>query len=255
MSKKIAFIPARSGSKRVPDKNIKLLNGHPLLAYSIQSALQSKLYDCVYCATDSEVYSNIAKYYGAESSFLRPAEISDDKSSDIDWLKWILVRLKQEGREYDIFSILRPTSPFRLPNTIKRSFDIFIKSSGDSIRAVEKCSQHPGKMWILGENIMYPFMPQKINGNYFHSTQYAALPEVYVQNASLEHSKVSNVMNYNSISGEVIIPFLTENFEGIDINNEIDWFYAEHIAKNFSNSLPIINLKPYNQKTTTWENK
>ena len=247
MSKKIAFIPARSGSKRIPDKNIKIFNGHPLMAYSIQAAIQSELYDCVYCATDSLLYSKIAQYYGAEVSQLRPSDISNDKSSDIDWLKWVFNLLKSQGREYEIFSILRPTSPFRLPSTIKESFNIFINSCGDSIRAVEKCSQHPGKMWILNEKIMYPLMPQKINGNYFHSSQYAALPEIYVQNASLEHSWVRNVLNNNSISGEIIIPFLTNKFEGIDVNNEIDWFYAEYIAKNNPESLPIINIKPFNQ--------
>ena len=102
-------------------------------------------------------------------------------------------------------------------------------------------------MWILNEKIMYPLMPQKINGNYFHSSQYAALPEIYVQNASLEHSWVRNVLINNSISGEIIIPFLTNKFEGIDVNNEIDWFYAEYIAKNNPESLPIINIKPFNQ--------
>ena len=79
----VALIPARSGSKRIPDKNIKLLSGHPLIAYTIQSALESEIFDSVICATDNRYYAEIAEYYGAEAPFLRNETISGDKSPDI----------------------------------------------------------------------------------------------------------------------------------------------------------------------------
>ena len=90
----VAFIPARSGSKRITDKNIKLLNGHPLMAYSIRAAIDSNVFDTVICATDCEEYADIAKFYGAKVPFLRPESISGDKSPDIEWVKLMLNTLK-----------------------------------------------------------------------------------------------------------------------------------------------------------------
>ena len=94
----VAFIPARSGSKRVKNKNIKLLDGHPLMAYSIRAAIDSEVFDAVICATDSPEYAEVAKHYGAEVPFLRPSDISGDKSADIDWVKLMLTSLYKNGR-------------------------------------------------------------------------------------------------------------------------------------------------------------
>ena len=94
--KSIALIPARSGSKRVPNKNVKLINNHPLLAYSIEAAISSKVFDMVVCATDDEEYAEIAKYYGADVPFLRSKEISGDSSPDIEWVEWILQKLEEK---------------------------------------------------------------------------------------------------------------------------------------------------------------
>ena len=153
----VALIPARSGSKRVPDKNIKLLAGHPLIAYSISAALQSGVFAAVIVSTDSERYAEVARTYGAEVPFMRPAEYSGDTSPDIEWVEYTLRRLAAEGRRYDCFSILRPTSPFRLPETIQRAWAEFCAETGvDSLRAVEKCSQHPAKMWVVRGRRMLP---------------------------------------------------------------------------------------------------
>ena len=124
--KKVAFIPARSGSKRVKDKNIRDFNGKPLIAHSIESALESSLFDSVICATDSQEYADIAISYGASVPFLRNNDSSDDNSPDISWVKYMLEKLKEERcEEYDIFSILRPTSPFRKASTIRRAWSTF----------------------------------------------------------------------------------------------------------------------------------
>ena len=112
----VALIPARAGSKRVPDKNIRPLSGHPLIAYTISAALQSEIFSEVLVSTDSKLYTDIAKYYGAEVPYLRPPELAGDLSPDAEWVEYTLNRLRQDGREYDCFSILRPTSPFRLPD-------------------------------------------------------------------------------------------------------------------------------------------
>src|SRR5262245_51132771 len=115
----VALIPARSGSKRVPDKNIRMLAGHPLIAYTIFAARKSGLFSSIIVSTDSEQYAEISRSYGAEVPFLRPAELSGDSSPDIAWLEHMFKQLGMQGRQFDCFSILRPTSPFRTPATIQ----------------------------------------------------------------------------------------------------------------------------------------
>ena len=244
--KSVALIPARSGSKRVPNKNIKPLNGHPLLAYTIRAAIDSGIFDAVICATDSPYYAEIATHYGAEVPFLRSSDISSDKSPDIDWVVWMLNKLKDLGRTYEIFSILRPTSPFRKVETIQRAWEFFMAdSNADSLRAIEKCQQHPGKMWVVRNQRMTPVMPFANGGTPWHSSQYTALPEIYIQNASLEIAWSRIALEQNTIAGESIIPFVSLDNEGFDINNPIDWLIAEHYLSAKEACLPIIKIPPF----------
>lgn len=237
----VAFIPARSGSKRVPDKNIRPLGGHPLLAYSITAALDSGVFDSVVCATDSAEYAVVARHYGAEVPALRPAAIAGDTSPDIDWVCWMIDLLGQKGQEFDAFSILRPTSPFRLAETIRRAWTSFCaEPHADSLRAVEKCRQHPGKMWVIQGNRMLPVMPLTINGTPWHSSQYAALPPIYAQDASLEIAWTRVLAGNPSISGQAIIPFISEGLEGFDINEPEDWLLAEQYIASGKAVLPEI---------------
>ena len=153
----IALIPARSGSKRLPNKNIKKLDGKPLMAYTIKAALESKEFDHVICVTDSEKYAKIASKYGANVPCLRPAFTSGDTSPDIQWVEWILKTLKKQKIKPDLISILRPTSPFRTSSTIKRAKSEFIDGDvADSLRAVQKVKEHPGKMWVLQKSRILP---------------------------------------------------------------------------------------------------
>ena len=242
----VAFIPARSGSKRVPNKNIKPLCDHPLLAYTVRAAIDSNVFDAVICATDSLEYAEVATYYGAEVPFLRSAEISGDKSPDIEWVVWMLDQLRAQGRDYEIFSILRPTSPFRLPETIQRAWKIFSEDPKvDSLRAIEKCTQHPGKMWIVKGKRMLPLMPFSDGETPWHSSQYTMLPLVYAQNASLEIAWSRLPLEQSTIAGESIIPFVSEGLEGFDINQPEDWVLAEYFLANGSAKVANISHAPY----------
>lgn len=242
----VAFIPARSGSKRVPNKNILPLNGHPMIAYSIRAAIESGIFDAVICATDSEEYADVARHYGAEVPFLRAADISGDKSPDIEWVTWMLTKLQESGKSFDAFSILRPTSPFRLPQTIQRAWKTFIEDGrADSLRAIEKCKQHPGKMWMIHGNRMLPLMPFKNGDTPWHSSQYAALPEIYAQDASLEIAWTRVPLKQHSIAGESIIPFVSQGEEGFDINEPEDWWIAEKLIANGQATLPVISTASY----------
>ncbi len=242
----VALIPARSGSKRVPNKNILPLDGHPLLAYTVRAAIDSGVFDAVICATNSESYAAVARHYGAEVPFLRSAEISGDKSPDIEWVQWMLGKLREADRNYEVFSILRPTSPFRQSETICRAWDVFINDdTADSLRAVERCRQHPGKMWMVHGKRMIPLLPFRNGQTPWHSSQYAALPDIYAQNASLEIAWTSVVMEQNSIAGEAIIPFISQGLEGFDINEPEDWVLAEHYIAKGDVRLPTISCPVY----------
>lgn len=242
----IGLIPARSGSQRIKDKNILRLQGHPLLAYSVASALDSGVFDRVIVSTDSQLYADIGVHYGAEAPFLRPEEIAESKSPDIEWVAYTLKQLAGQGESYDCFSILRPTSPFRLPQTIQRAWEEFLSQEGvDSLRAVEKCKQHPGKMWVVRGQRMTPLMPLTPAERPWHSSQYADLPEVYVQNASLEIAWSRVALEDGTIAGNVLMPFLTRDSEGWDINHPEDVWIAERLLAEGKARLPEIKRQPF----------
>jgi CMP-N,N'-diacetyllegionaminic acid synthase len=241
----VALIPARSGSKRVPGKNIQPLAGHPLIAYSIAAARQSGIFSSVIVSTDSEEYARVARKYGAEVPFLRPVEISGDLALDFEWVEFTLKKLKEMGTTNDCFSILRPTSPFRLPETIQRAWQEFQAEAGiDSLRAVEKCKEHPGKMWVVRGKRMLPLLPMGPAEKPWHSTPYQALPEVHIQNASLEMAWSRVIETDHTIAGNVILPFFTQGYEGFDVNRPYDWELAEKLVANGQAQLPKIDVNP-----------
>jgi len=244
--KAVALIPARAGSKRVPGKNIRLLQGHPLIAYTIVPALQSAVFESVVVSTDSEEVAAIARHYGAEVPFLRPAAMAGDTSPDIEWVEYTLKTLRDRGRSYDAFSLLRPTSPFRTPEMIRRAWDTFLTAAGvDSLRAVEKCTQHPGKMWVVRGNRLLPLLPFGPAEQPWHSSQYQSLPPVYVQNASLEIAWSRIVFEGRTIAGETLVPFFTTEIEGFDINNPYDWALAEQLLRGGEAQLCAVPQEPY----------
>ena len=242
----IGLIPSRAGSKRVPSKNIRRLASHPLIAYTIAAAMSSGVFDSVVVSTDSEKTAEISRHYGAEAPFLRPVEYAGDLSPDIEWVEYTLKRLQSLGYRCDCFSILRPTSPFRQPETIRRAWQEFQAATGvDSLRAVEKCRQHPGKMWVVRGKRMTPLLSLTPSEQPWHSSQYQSLPEVYVQNGSLEIAWTRVVFDGHTIAGQVVMPFFTRGYEGFDINDSNDWRLAEELVRNGEARLPKIEQEPY----------
>lgn len=237
----VALVPARSGSKRVPGKNVRALAGHPLLAYTIAPAIECGLFAAVVVSTDSEETAATARHYGAEVPFLRPPELAGDLSPDIDWVEHAMQRLAAEGRSFDAFALLRPTSPFRTTATFRRAWDAFLADPrADSLRAVEKCTQHPAKMWVIRHDRLLPLLPYGPEAQPWHSSQYASLPAVYAQNASLEIAWTRLVFDGRTIAGEAIVPFLTDDLEGFDINTRFDWLLAEQLLATGEARLPDI---------------
>ena len=143
----VALIGARSGSERVPGKNVRRLARHPLLAYAIETARQAGVFERIVVSTDSEEIAKVARWYGADVPCLRPDEYATATSPDIEWIAWTLPRLEER---YDLFAIVRATNPFRGPDTVRRGLEQLLATpEADSIRAVERVKQHPGKMWEL----------------------------------------------------------------------------------------------------------
>jgi len=241
----VALVPARSGSVRVPHKNVRSLGGHPLIAYTIAAARESGVFQAVVVSTDSERYAEIARHHGAEVPFLRPADIAGEKSPDIEWIEHALQSLRADGRSFDCFSILRPTSPFRQPETIVRAWREFLAEEGaDSLRAIERCRAHPGKMWIIQGRRMVPLLPFG-GAQPWHSTPYAALPEIWEQNASLEIGWTRVVTEGRTIAGTVVVPFKTEGWEGLDVNDLLDWRLAEELVARGEARLPRVDTAPF----------
>lgn len=241
----LAIIPAREGSSRVPGKNVRRLAGHPLLAYSIAGAVESGLFSRIIVSTDSPAYADIAKHYGAECPELRPVELATSLSPDIGFLRHTFDLV---GDGYDVFSILRPTSPFRTGAVITRAWEAFREVEGaDSIRAVQLCREHPGKMWVFdeGDTFMRPLLEQSHLEVPWYASQYQALPRVHVQNSSLEIAWSRVVLKDNSREGRNIVPFLTKGAEGFTIDYPDDWALAEQMVARGEAVLPRVTQAPY----------
>ena len=242
----IGLIPARFGSKRIPNKNTMLLNGHPLIAYSIAAALESGVFDRVVVSTDSQDYAAIAKHYGAEVPFLRPPELAADSSRDFEGIHHLVSAFERGGLCYDSFAILRPTSPFRKPETIKRAYYEFrLDKSLDSLRAIEPCLQHPGKMWRVSGNLLFPILPVQPDDAEWFSSPTQSLPEVWVQNACIEFAHTRCLFEQKSISGKRIGAFKTVFPEGVDLNSHADVVNLNLILDSGKYSLPTINIEPF----------
>jgi CMP-N,N'-diacetyllegionaminic acid synthase len=241
----VAFVPARSGSERVPQKNIRPLAGHPLLAYAIETALQSELFERVVVSTDSEQIAEIARWYGGDVPFLRPVEYATATSPDIEWLAYTLEHLDER---YDLFALIRATNPFRGPDTVRRGLEQLVATpEADSLRAVEIVKQHPGKMWLLAEDgrTMSPLLDQSHLDVAWHAGQYQALPHVYSQNSALEIAWTRVVAETGAREGAVLAPFFTEGLEGFNVDDEEDWERAERLVASGEAVLPLIERSPH----------
>ena len=217
----LAIIPARSGSKGIPNKNILPLNGHPLIAYSIKAALGSKLINRVIVSTDSKLISQISKDYGAETPFVRPSKFAQDNSTDLEVFNHALNWLKiNEEYKPDIIVQIRPTSPVRKTEIIDNCIEKCINSDCDSLRVVTESPLSPYKMWhIDGEkSYMRQFSYLKgVSEPYNQPRQ--KLPKVYWQIGFLDVMKVDTILNQKSMTGSRILPYLVDKKYAIDIDD------------------------------------
>ena len=225
MFKILCIIPARSGSKGLPNKNILDFKGKPLLSWSIEQALQSKYDMRIIVSTDSEEYQKIANNYGAETPFIRPEEISGDYSSDYECINHCINWLREnENNEYDIVLHLRPTQPCRKVIDIDNCLDLFIENYNDydSLRTVIPIEKSPFKMYTLEENSLKPLF-NSINGiNEPYNQARQLLPQCYLHNGYIDILKTELLIN-KTISGTRIYGYIMSDNNDIDIDTEKDF--------------------------------
>ena len=229
----LCLIPARSGSKGVPHKNIRELAGKPLIAWSIEQAKQSKHKMRIIVSTDSEEYCEIAKRYGAETPFLRPKEISQDLSTDLEFIEHALGELKKENYFPDFIVQLRPTYPTRTVKNLDETIDIFIENRDkyDSLRTVISFEKSPYKMYRIENNILEPLF-REVNGIKEPYNQCRQnLPNTYLHNGYIDILN-TNIVKNGKISGERIYPYLMTGDEYHDIDYEDDFREVEKIIQN-----------------------
>lgn len=213
----LALIPARSGSKSIKDKNIRLLAGKPLIAYSIEHALRSQHVTRTIVSTDSEAYAKIARQFGAETPFLRPAELAQDFSTDLDVFTHALAWLAEhEGYRPDICVHLRPTYPFRRPENIDQMVDLLLHHpDADAVRSVAPAPETPFKMWFVKDDgYLRPVVASDIPDAYNMPRQ--ALPPAYLQNACIDVVRTSTLLEQRSMTGKRILGYIMDHNYDID---------------------------------------
>jgi len=229
----MCLILARGDSKRIPQKNIKILAGKPLISYTIECAKQSKYINRIIVSTDDNKIAEISKKYGAEVPFFRPKDISKEDSTELDAFKHALKWLKEnENYEPDLIVKLFATSPFRKPSSVDTAIKLLLDNpNADSVRSVTLCSEHPHKMWTIENNRLKSLIPVNQKKKEAHTLSYQLLPTVYIQNASIDVTKPENVWKKDSITGTEILPLIMDFYESIDINNTVDFDLAEMLLK------------------------
>ena len=220
--KSLGLIPARMGSKRLKEKNIKLLNGKPLLAYTIQAALQSELSDVV-VSTDSDEIAEIAKQFGAQVPFIRPKSISDDISTNKKVLAHALDFLEKKcSKEYDLLFVLQPTSPIRKSEHINECIGLLAGSEYDTLASV----YGPVKKNQKNIKIMTP-------GGELHDYREGPLCEYYVYNASIYGTKRGFFVQHQDYHLGRQIGYVMDKLHSIDIDDEYDFEIASHLMKKY----------------------
>lgn len=242
----MAIIPARAGSKGVKNKNIRCLQGYPMIAYSIAAAKLSEQVDRVVVSTDSEYYAEVAKYYGAEVPFIRPKEFALDWSKDIEFMehaiKWFF---DNEHQVPELFVHLRPTYPLRDFNLIGEAIErLKTDENATSLRSAHKADVCPFKWFQMKE------------GKYFHplcddmdlddtNNPRQAFPDVYIPDGYVDVLRTDNVVKNDNMHGSSMVGFIVK--DGVDVDNLKDMENIEDMFKSIE--FPILSYLKENYKT------
>lgn len=223
--KTLAIIPARSGSKGLKDKNIKMMNGKPMIAYTIEAAQNSKIFEDIIISTDSEKYAEIAKKYGGSVPYLRDKKLANDnaKSSDV-----ILDILNRVEKKYDSFIMLQPTSPLRTEKNIIEAYKMYLEKKANSVVSV--CEMEHSPLWanILNEERRMDSFLKGIDVN----KNRQELETYYRINGALYIANVEYFKKYQNFYYKDSYAYVMKKENSIDIDDELDFKIAEYLIKN-----------------------
>lgn len=223
--KNIAIIPARSGSKGLKDKNIKLMNGKPLLVYSIEAAVKSGIFDCVHVSTDSDSYAEIGRKYGADIPFLRSDEMATDSANSWDVVLEVIQKYKDLGQTYDMVTLLQPTSPLRDKEDIKSAYMEYKEKKAQAIVSV--CEMEHSPLWsnvLPGDLSMEGFVKHQAN------RQRQKLDKYYRINGAIYMVSVPFLQEEINIYRQGCYAYVMDSRKSIDIDTQLDFDIAEYLV-------------------------
>lgn len=223
----LGIIPARKGSKRIPHKNVKLLNGKPLITHTFDVAKKSSILTKLIVSTNDEEVIRLAQEYGVEVPFVRPEEFCTDTATDFDWIKHAVLELAAKGWKADYVVILRPTQPLRQVEDITKAVEQIIQFNFDSVRSLSAVKKHPYWMKRLEGNLAVPFIDLGKSDETLRSQD---LPLLYHINGVVDVINVRNLTG-SSLYGKQMGHVLIEGKRAIDIDTELDFKQAEFLLK------------------------
>lgn len=222
----LGWIPARGGSKGIKDKNICLLDGKPLISYTIKAAKKSKYIDMVMVSTDSEKIAEVAKVCGAYIPGLRPKELASDTAKTIDALLYSLQNLQKSGHQFDIVCLLQPTSPLRNEYDIDRALELFdVYNCEKNLVSVSRATKNPVLLRkIYGDGTMDKLMDVQ------STVRRQDMVPYYEVNGAIYINLIDGIDSYTSFNDNEL-PFIMEANHSIDIDEPIDFIVAEYLIK------------------------
>lgn len=218
----VAIITARGGSKRIPKKNIKEFCGKPIIAYSIEAALNCGVFDEVMVSTDSQEIKEVAERYGAKVPFMRSEETSDDFATTNDVLDEVISMYKDKGRYFDYFACLYPTAPFITAERLREAFDHLLDMEGDQLVSVVKFSFPPQRAYIINDGLLSYQYPE------YALMRSQDLQPIYHDCGQFYFFKTEAFLNKTGIMCNRTIPFIIKENEAQDIDTIEDWIIAEN---------------------------
>ena len=226
----LGLIPARGGSKGLPRKNIKLLLGKPLIAWTIEQTLASKFLDRVIVSTDDKEIAEISKKYGAEIPFMRPKELAEDNAKGIEVvlhaIDWF--RENDKRKQYDLIMLLQPTSPLRKSEDIDKAIELLFLKEAKAIVSVCEVDHHP--LWgntLPEDGCMKDFIRREVMNK-----NRQELPIFYRLNGAIYLAYCNYIKERKSFFGEKTFSYIMPRERAIDIDNEIDFELAQILMKN-----------------------
>lgn len=222
----LGIIPARGGSKGIPKKNVVDLNGKPLIFYTIDAALTSKVIDKLIVSTDDENIAKIARKFGSDV-VMRPAHLAGDKSPTISTINHVIEILSLNSYIPDIIILLQPTSPLRNYLDIKKSLDQFISNKCESLIAVNNVDHSPYWNFKIKNSRLIPIFDEK-----YLKYRRQDLPEAYIPNGSIFISKPKTIKDYNGFYTSNIFPYVMPPERSLDIDTKLELEFAKFLLNN-----------------------